>query len=168
MTSSTKKGKIPRNEWPKIFARYASGDTIAQIGRDYGCTAPAVRYIIKRTGGLKGPPATNSDGIETGTVATKAPVGPASPPPRAALRAEVHDRITGDIAAFLVALDQAALSGSPESAAALHEATDRLMRSTARVRLELERLQTEHETRAASAAPPSTSAARAGARRVSH
>jgi hypothetical protein len=35
-------------------SKYADGESIAQIGREYGCTAPAIRYIIKRAEMLKG------------------------------------------------------------------------------------------------------------------
>src|SRR5258708_11577242 len=54
MANPRTKGKIPHGEWPQILAKYARGETIAQIGRDYGCTAPAIRYIIRRSGTLKG------------------------------------------------------------------------------------------------------------------
>ena len=55
MAGTREKGKIPHGEWAKILARYRGGETIARIGRDYGCTPPAIRYIIKRSGGvLKG------------------------------------------------------------------------------------------------------------------
>jgi hypothetical protein len=55
------------------------------------------------------------------------------------LGAELRERVSADIASFLVALDQV-VEGSAKSAVELQDATDRLMRSTARVRLELERL----------------------------
>jgi hypothetical protein len=47
--------------------------------------------------------------------------------------------VTGDIAAFLVVLDQLGPGMSAATLADLQDATDRLMRSAARVRLELER-----------------------------
>jgi hypothetical protein len=57
----------------------------------------------------------------------------------------LHQRITGAIAAFLAAFD----SPYDESTAAVHdrliEATDTLMRATARTRVELERLRNEAE-----------------------
>jgi hypothetical protein len=52
---------------------------------------------------------------------------------------DVRKRVTGDVAAFLVALDQATANNAG-SLDALQDATDRLMRTTARVRIELERL----------------------------
>ena len=53
---------------------------------------------------------------------------------------ELRTRVSSDVALFLVALDHAVIDGSAESVAQLQDATDRLMRSTARTRLELERL----------------------------
>lgn len=40
--------KIPQGEWDAIAARHARGETIARIAYDYGCTAPAIHYILKR------------------------------------------------------------------------------------------------------------------------
>lgn len=40
--------KIPQGEWSAIAARHAQGETIAKIAQDYGCTAPAIHYILKR------------------------------------------------------------------------------------------------------------------------
>lgn len=40
--------KIPRAEWGVISARHARGETIAKIAQGYGCTAPAIHYILKR------------------------------------------------------------------------------------------------------------------------
>lgn len=40
--------KIPQGEWNAITARHARGETIARIAHDYGCTAPAIHYILKR------------------------------------------------------------------------------------------------------------------------
>jgi hypothetical protein len=163
MASTREKGKIPHTEWPKILAKYNGGETMAQIGRDYGCTAPAIRYIIKRSGKLKG----GADGERLSTVSkgvsserasrieeafeAGGSVRPAGSGQlvigRAArvtgkhvLGSELRTRVSSDVASFLVALDQAVIEGSTESIANLQDATDRLMRSTARTRLELERL----------------------------
>jgi hypothetical protein len=162
MASTREKGKISHTEWPKILAKYNGGETIAQIGRDYGCTAPAIRYIIKRSGKLKG----GVDGERVSTVSKGASservsrieameAGGSLRPPgsrqlvigRAAgaigkhvLGSELRRRVSSDVASFLVALDQAVIDGSADSIANLQDATDRLMRSTARTRLELERL----------------------------
>jgi hypothetical protein len=153
MANLRQKGKIPRSEWPTILARYGKGETIAQIGRDYGCTAPAIRYIVKRGGLLKSAAdreraATASGAHKFGgrrresstSVRAKFQTMPRRAAPKDVLGAELRQRVSGDVASFLVALDQAVLDGSLESVAGLQEATDRLMRSAARTRLELGRL----------------------------
>ena len=146
MTAVREKGKISRSEWPKIVARYRAGDTIAQIGRDYGCTGPAIRYIVKRADAFEKPA---QDKKETSSASQSQPLAPPVTPPfrpargaaaEGVLAAELRDRVSGDVASFLVALDQLASVGSATSAAELREATDRLMRSAARIRLEVERL----------------------------
>ena len=40
--------KIPQGEWSAIAARYAKGESISGIARGYGCTPPAIHYILKR------------------------------------------------------------------------------------------------------------------------
>ena len=40
--------KIPQGEWNAIAARYAKGESIARIAQSYGCTPPAIHYILKR------------------------------------------------------------------------------------------------------------------------
>jgi|SRR6516162_806475 hypothetical protein len=41
--------KIPRHEWSAIAARYAKGESITRIALSYGCTPPAIHYILKGT-----------------------------------------------------------------------------------------------------------------------
>jgi hypothetical protein len=41
--------KIPRDEWSAIAARYAKGESISRIAQSYGCTPPAIHYILKGT-----------------------------------------------------------------------------------------------------------------------
>jgi hypothetical protein len=41
--------KIPQGEWDAIAARYAQGEAISRIARSYGCTPPAIHYILKRS-----------------------------------------------------------------------------------------------------------------------
>jgi len=48
-------------------------------------------------------------------------------------------RVTGDVVSFLAALDRAVLEGSPEILSLLEDAIDALMRSAARLRIELGR-----------------------------
>jgi hypothetical protein len=40
--------KIPQGEWSAIAARYAKGESITRIAQSYGCTPPAIHYILKR------------------------------------------------------------------------------------------------------------------------
>jgi hypothetical protein len=40
--------KIPQGEWNAIAARYAQGEPISRIAQSYGCTPPAIHYILKR------------------------------------------------------------------------------------------------------------------------
>jgi hypothetical protein len=155
MVNLREKGKIPRTEWPRILSKYASGESVAQIGRDYGCTAPAIRYIIKRVGALRG------DGGDGPSSERKVPPAPTSrtalgrqrnvPPPHVAAAAgngagasllgpELRARVTGDVVSVLAALDRAVLEGSVDSLTALREAVDSLMRSAARTRMDLGRI----------------------------
>jgi hypothetical protein len=150
MVGRTEKGKIPRGEWATILARYRSGETIADIGRAYGCTPPAIRYIIKRSDASTRS-AGNATAEEDATPAARARAmagqGASARPsglavglaPHRMLSAETRSRVSGDIASFLVALDQSLVEGTSASAADLQDAADRLMRSIARIRLELER-----------------------------
>jgi hypothetical protein len=154
MVSPRTKGKIPRGEWPQVLAKYADGETIAQIGRDYGCTAPAIRYIIRRSGRLKG--GGGDGGPSSGRkVLQPRPSRPPTSPSGGAARSLPHrasadrrgasasllgtqlvTRVTGDVVSFLAALDHAVLEGSLESLAVLQDAIDALMRSAARTRIE--------------------------------
>jgi hypothetical protein len=165
MVNKREKGKIPHSEWPKILARYSKGETIAQIGRDYGCTAPAIRYIIKRNGMLRDETSGGAVGdhasagklfaaearepdAEAQAATARPMVVPSERPARdTLLTPELRRRVSSDVAAFLVALDHVVLEGSTESLAGLQEATDQLMRSAARTRLEVERLLSRYETR---------------------
>jgi len=159
MANPRTKGKIPHGEWPKIVAKYAGGETIAQIGRDYGCTAPAIRYIIRRSERLKGEG--GDDGRPSGRKVLQSPLSrpPTSPSggadrrslPRhasadgrgasaSALGTRLLTRVTGDTVSFLAALDYAALEGTLESLTVLQDAIDALMRSAARTRIEISRI----------------------------
>jgi hypothetical protein len=40
--------KIPQGAWSAIAARYENGESISAIARSYGCTPPAIHYILKR------------------------------------------------------------------------------------------------------------------------
>ena len=41
--------KIPQGAWSAIAARYAKGESITRIAQSYGCTPPAIHYILKRS-----------------------------------------------------------------------------------------------------------------------
>lgn len=150
MGAKREKGKIPRGEWPAIVARSSDGESLASIARRYNCTAPAIRYIVKRSAvsqkpqddaprmGLVGAHH-RSDSVATATEAgasRRAPRGAA----RSSLDAEVYERVTSDIASFLVLLDAAVVDPTARNLENLRSATDRLMRAAARTRLELERV----------------------------
>src|ERR1700739_3193095 len=49
MDRSSKRGKIPQQDWPAIMARYESGETLASIARTYDCSPPAISYIVSRS-----------------------------------------------------------------------------------------------------------------------
>ena len=49
MEKSSKRGKIPQQDWPTIISRYESGETLASIARTYDCSPPAISYIVSRT-----------------------------------------------------------------------------------------------------------------------
>jgi hypothetical protein len=146
MTGKREKGKIPRREWPTISARYSKGETMAQLARAYGCTAPAIRYILRRSG-VPNDEAGVEAVISQGSAARPAASSTSLRSIRGhVLGPELRQRVSGDVASFLVALDYVDSEGTRESVADLQEATDRLMRSAARTRLELERLLSAHET----------------------
>jgi hypothetical protein len=86
--------KIPQGEWSAIAARHARGETIARIAHDYGCTAPAIHYILKRQKERMGSVAAGvGKGMNTAVPAATTSAGP-SPTPRPApqlrLAAEVR------------------------------------------------------------------------------
>jgi hypothetical protein len=41
--------KIPQGEWSAIAAQYAEGESLTRIAQSYGCTPPAIHYILKRS-----------------------------------------------------------------------------------------------------------------------
>lgn len=137
------RGKIPREEWAKIAARFHNGDSLTEIARSYNCTAPAIRYIVARVSarGAKGKkmdrdkpqiavlaPADNRRAMRIGSV-----------PPGSPMR-DIWGRINTDIATFLAAMDSLSSDDSDDNYEALLDATDRLLWASARTRLELERI----------------------------
>lgn len=49
MEKTSKRGKIPQSDWPRIMARYEAGETLASIARTYDCSPPAISYIVSRS-----------------------------------------------------------------------------------------------------------------------
>ncbi len=49
MERSSKRGKIPQQDWPSIMARYEAGETLANIARTYDCSPPAISYVVSRS-----------------------------------------------------------------------------------------------------------------------
>lgn len=135
--SKGQKGKIPVREWPSIAARHQQGESLASIARAYGCTAPAISYILRRvatseeTQGRSGRLAASEPMARLRVVQATAD---------ARLDPQLRERVHSDISAFLVAFDAACGELSEDTGARLLEATDRLLRAAARTRIELERL----------------------------
>jgi len=151
------RGKIPREEWPKIAARFQNGETFTQIARSYDCTAPAIRYIVGRVPirGVKGkkmdpdklekvamlvPPIENRRTTRIGT-SDRSDIsrGRSSLSPDSPSR-DIWGRVNTDIATFLAAVDSLFSDDSDTNYEALLAATDRLLWASARTRLELERI----------------------------
>jgi hypothetical protein len=138
------RGKIPREEWPKIAARFHSGHSLTEIARSYNCTAPAIRYIVARVS-ARGAKGKKMDRDKLEKIAVLAPpenrraarIGGLAPdsPTR-----DIWGRINFDIATFLAAMDSLSSDDSDDDYEALLDATDRLLWASARTRLELERI----------------------------
>jgi hypothetical protein len=157
------KGKVSRDEWPAIVRRHEAGDSFAVISRDYGCSAPAIRYIVNRfesaphsrksglnlVGGAEKRSALDAANSE-GAGAQRAQPDSADALIDRALHGDTFDldgeeliaagQATGDIASFLGALDATLTDRSRENLTALLVATDRLMFLAARMRLSVEAL----------------------------
>ena len=174
MVKPREKGKIPHTEWPAIRSRHAAGQSLASIARDYGCTGPAIRYIVNRPTDTDGtasaapppqdgdlPDSTQRPVVEATPVAPKAPVpmrtdgarpdtaGSVSEAGAAAhgFDADLRWRVSSEIASFLADFDSFLTDSSPETYDQLLSATDRLMRVAARTRIELERARTSEHSR---------------------
>jgi hypothetical protein len=140
------RGKIPREEWPKIAERFGKGESLAEIARGYNCTAPAIRYIVQRTQGDEtkrdnrghavAPLRSDGGGRATAQVVSVESRVQAS---RRSAN-EIWNRVSSDIASFLAGMDAISMNESDENYEALLLATDRLLRSSARTRLEIERV----------------------------
>ncbi len=88
MEKSSKRGKIPQQDWPSIIERYEAGETLASIARTYDCSPPAISYIVSRTRARSTPteaaPPSPVPASETHLVKSR----PAEPPPAWPLQAK--------------------------------------------------------------------------------
>jgi transposase-like protein len=152
------RGKIPREEWPKIAARFNGGETLTEIARSYGCTAPAIRYIVSRTParGAKGKsvvadkPEKVSVFVPSSETRRTAQAnalysldtsrGRVGASPASSETRDIWGRVNTDIATFLAAMDSLVSDDSDANYEAVLAATDRLLWASARTRLEVERI----------------------------
>ena len=159
----TPKRKISRAEWQAIGARHAKGESLASIARDYKCTAPAIRYIVNTGRRLAGPayveahqekqpadgqadrvncPAFGIDDVDAfmhSPAASARTAGPSGGASTGRFDVSLREAMMLEISGFLVAFDAVVTEESPEAFNRLREAADRLLRATARIRIELER-----------------------------
>ncbi len=151
------RGKIPREEWPKIAARFHNGETLTEIARSYHCTAPAIRYIVGRVSSRGGkakmdrdklekvtvlqPPTENRRPTRIGNTEDRSYIsrGRSSFPSDSPTK-DLWNRVNTDVATFLAAMDSLSTDDSDNNYEALLAATDRLLWASARTRLELERI----------------------------
>ncbi len=155
MANARIRGKIPHGEWPKIALRFKKGETLTEIARSYGCTAPAIRYIVARVSAGDAKLKTKRDRPENGSLL--APPVESRPVKRIGAKEDpsyagrggfssdsptrnVWGRIDSEIATFLTAMDTLSSDDSVSNYEELLAATDRLLWATARTRLELERI----------------------------
>lgn len=158
MAKAREKGKIPHSDWSAIRNRHAAGESLASIARDYGCTGPAIRYIINRPTDT---PAGNGDAQADAAPAAATAAPPpapareaAKPAPAPGIDPELRWRVSSEIASFLTEFDSFLTSDSPARYDALLAATDRLMRVAARTHIELERARAaDKSARTAKAGP---------------
>jgi len=134
--SDKQRRKIPPHEWASIAARYGGGESLASIARSYSCTPPAIRYILGRE---VGDLSKNLRPIKGRTVAAPSMPAVAGEPLRTPrLDSAIRDAATAEIANFLVALENAVESTTPQTLNTLRRTADRLMGAVARVRIALE------------------------------
>ena len=154
MVKPREKGKIPHTEWPTIRSRHAAGQSLASIARDYGCTGPAIRYIVNRptdaSGTANAAPADQKAPVPIRTDGAQ-PDAPGGVPEAGAAAhgfdADLRWRVSSEIASFLAVFDSFLTDSSPETYDQLLGATDRLMRVAARTRIELERARMSEHSR---------------------
>jgi transposase-like protein len=145
------KGKIPREDWREIAGRAAQGEALASIARTYGCTAPAIRYVLNRlhatdqrsssseSSSVEAPGSATTRAYAVAVASKREPIAGGALRSLQASASALRESVYSDIAAFLVAFDAVMDDDTEGARQALIEATDRLMRAGARTRLEMER-----------------------------
>jgi hypothetical protein len=149
-TNIRARGKIRHEEWPKIRDRFQRGETLAALARAYGCTSPAIRYILGRVVDAGTNPAVFRAAMlaasrEQDTERSSSRVARLTPSRRDSVTTssagnDIWSRVNTDIATFLAAMDALFASESDKNYENLLSATDRLLWASARTRLELERV----------------------------
>lgn len=158
------RGKIKHSEWPRIAEAFAAGETLTQIARRYGCTAPAIRYIVRRqqaSSERRMVPSDRRERFEHNSWPAEerlfSPDSPRSadaveevrsgraPMRRSSLPDTFWARVSSDIAGFLAAMDAMILDGNEKTETALLGAADRLLRVSALTRLEIERIRSSRK-----------------------
>ncbi len=150
--------KIPQGDWHAIAARYANGESITRIAHSYGCTPPAIHYILKRAKERPAAVARVAAAArpEVSPAAAPQPAGnPAPAPSQAAVAAgldrDLHSRAETAIAAFRSSFDAALAEGSPDLRRELRRAAADLMRVAARTTIVLDKLSAAAERRSGNA-----------------
>jgi hypothetical protein len=98
--------KIPSGEWSAIAARHAKGESLSAIARSYGCTPPAIHYVLKRN---------ERQAVENGELPVEAPPAPA-PPSEPASQAPPAQRLNGEIRLVTKRETETADGADPEPA----------------------------------------------------
>jgi transposase-like protein len=161
--------KITRDEWSAIAARHAQGESISNIAQTYGCTAPAIHYILRQaedagadpprqlplpeTPRLNGaaapmpsPPANGRPAAIAEILRRPAPPAqmPAPSGKSSALRANLDDQLRAAaetaMADFLQRFDTAASEQTSEAYQQLRQSAGELMRIAARTTIVVDRL----------------------------
>src|SRR5487761_139063 len=146
MANPRTRGKIPHAEWPKIAQRFATGESLTVIAKDYQCTAPAIRYIVQRVSSADRAGSADREADRHRPAAAPRPSRPGEPysvrrQPQAetTVASAIWSRVNSDITNFLAAVDALFAADTEQNRSALLGATDRLLRASARTRMELER-----------------------------
>jgi hypothetical protein len=142
--------KIPQGEWSAIAARHANGEPISRIAQSYGCTPPAIHYILKHAKLRAAPTAIRASEPPMAIVQPTGDrlSGTGGTALAAGLDDDLHNRAEAAIAAFRSSFDAALAGGSPQE---LRRAAAGLMRVAARTTIVLDRLSAAAERKSGSA-----------------